>query len=249
MEFKIKLLNKRNEAKDTKTFIFERPGGFSYLAGQYVYLTLPRLTQPDERGDTRHFTLSSSPTEDHLAITVRMRAESAYKQSLSAYKLGTDISMRGPNGFFILDPESSSGHAATPQVMVAGGIGITPYRSIIRYIADKNLPVPIQLIYSNSIPEEIVFKAELDKITKEHGNIRVTYTITKPEESKIKWSGLVGRVDQNLIQSVIRYPTSDIRDPIFWLCGPPPMVSAMEKMLATTNIPYNQIKVEKFTGY
>lgn len=249
MEFEIKLLDKKEEAADTKTFFFTRPKGFSYIAGQYVYLTLPDLLRPDERGDTRHFTLSSSPTETDLAITVRMRAESGYKDTLDGYPVGTAISMCGPNGFFTLDPSASSGQAATPQVMIAGGIGITPYRSIIRYVADKNLSVPIHLIYSNSIPEKIIFKNELDKITKEHGNIQVTYAITRPEESRTKWSGPTGRIDANFLKkhslSTNHYPLT----PTFWLCGPPAMVGAMEEVLYNMGIPNSKVKVEKFTGY
>lgn len=238
MEFKIKLLAKKEEATDTKTFLFTRPKGFSYLAGQYVYLTLPHLEKPDERGDTRHFTLSSSPTEENLTITVRMRAESGYKQTLDAYPTGTEISMRGPNGFFTLERDNET----EQQVMIAGGIGITPYRSIIKYVADKALSVPIHLIYSNSIPEEIVFKNELDKITKEHKNIQVTYTITRPEESKVKWTGPTSRIDANFLK---KHPLLTT----FWLCGPPAMVGAMEEVLSSLNIPSDRVKIEKFTGY
>lgn len=153
--------------------------------------------------------------------------------------------MRGPNGFFVL----ASDHTTTPQIMIAGGIGITPYRSIIKYVADKNLPVPIHLLHSDSTPEEIAFKDELDKITEEHKNIRVVRTITKPEESKVKWTGPTGRIDKSLIQTVVRQPKSDNRQPVFWLCGPPAMVSGMEAVFAQMKVPPHRLKTEKFTGY
>lgn len=252
MEFKIKLLDKRQEARDTKTFIFERPKNFLYLAGQYVYLTLPKLDQPDERGDTRHFTLSSSPTELDLAITVRMRAESGYKGTLDSYLAGTAISMRGPNGFFTLDNEKTT----IQQIMIAGGIGVTPFRSIIKYIADKKLSVPVCLLCSNSIPEEVVFGKELDRIAEERRNIKVIYTVTHPEESRIEWGGLAGRIDKKMLTKMInRFVAGAINgrgkmeNLVFWLCGPPSMVVSLEEVLAQMGVSQSRIKTEKFTGY
>lgn len=239
MEFKTKLIQKREEAKGTKTFVFEKPADFDYLAGQYAYFTLPQLKYPDDRGNTRHFTLSSSPTEGYISLTTRLR-DSGFKKTLNELPLKSELSVRGPQGDFVLQGDSE-----TQQVMIAGGIGITPFRSITRYLADKNLTVPIHLIYSNSIPEEITFKEELDKIATEHPNIKVDYTITKPEESNVSWSGHVGRIDEKYLSEL----TSTYHEPIFWLCGPPPLVSAIEEVLAKLDIPNERIHSEKFTGY
>lgn len=241
MEFKAKLIEKRDEAKGTKTFVFEKPEGFEYQAGQYLHYTLPELKYPDERGATRHFTLSSSPTEPHLGLTTRIRQESGYKKTLDELAIGSEIDARGPNGVFVLEDEQTT----VPQVMIAGGIGITPFRSIIKCVTDKNLQVPIQLIYSNSIPEEITFKEELDEITKKHKNIKTNYTITKPEESTVLWEGRTGRIDASFIHSL----SSIFHLPDYWLCGPPVFVDAMEEILNTMKIPQEHIKVDKFTGY
>lgn len=243
MEFKIKLADKKNEAKGTKTFIFEKPERFIYKAGQYLYFTLPELNYPDKRGDTRHFTLSSSPTEDFLSITIRMREESGYKKTLDSIELGVEILARGPEGVFILEDESTQ----EQQVMLAGGIGITPFRSIAKYAADKGLSVPIHIVCSNSIPEEIAFRKELDELTAKNPNLKVTHTITKPEESKEQWTGLTGRVDENLIRKLKLQPEAG--NSTLWLCGPPPMVSALEEVLEKLQIPQDRIRVEKFTGY
>lgn len=241
MEFKVKLRDKREEARETKTFILERPQGFSYVAGQYAFFTVPELLIPDERGDTRHFTLSSSPTEDFLSFTTRMRKESGFKQTLDQLELGTKLMMRGPNGVFVLENESEQ----KEQVMIAGGIGITPYRSIIRYVADKNLSVPIHLICSNSLPEDIAFKDEFDTIVKNHENIKISYTVSRPEESKVGWDGLTGRIDEKMLGKLV----PDLDQPTFWLCGPPGMVQALEELLDQLRVPADNIRVERFTGY
>lgn len=244
MDFKLKLLEKKDEAKGTKTFIFEKPQGFTYKAGQYMYFTLPELKYPDKRGNVRHFTLSSSPTEDFLSITVRLRAESGYKKTLDELQPGYEITVRGPEGVFVLEDERTT----VPQVMLAGGIGITPFRSMAKYATDKALPVPIHIIYSNSIPEEITFRKELDELVSKNPNLKVTHTITKPEESTESWTSLTGRINENLIQK-LETGNWKLETEIFWLCGSPPMVSALEEALEKLQIPQERLRVEKFTGY
>ncbi|OGM56760.1 hypothetical protein A3E46_00215 [Candidatus Woesebacteria bacterium RIFCSPHIGHO2_12_FULL_46_16] len=238
---KLKLVEKREEAKGTKSFLWEPEKPIDYLAGQYFYFTLPALKYPDARGATRHFTLSSSPTEGNiLRNTTRIREESGYKKTLNELEIGTLIDGEGPNGEFILD-ENEKG----PQVFLAGGIGITPFRSMIKYVADKGLNVPIHLIYANSIPEEIAFRAELEAIASKGSWLKLSMTISKPEESKESWTGLTGRIDENLISKLI----TDIPNSTFWVCGPPPMVSAMEQVLGKLNISSGHVRSEKFTGY
>lgn len=244
MDFKLVLKDKRDEAKGTKTFIFEKPQGFIYQAGQYMYFTLPKLKYPDSRGNIRHFTLSSSPTENFLSITIRLREESGYKKTLDEAQPGYEITARGPEGVFALEDERTT----VSQVMIAGGIGITPFRSMAKYATDKALPVPIHIIYSNSIPEEITFRKELDELVSKNPNLKVTHTITKPEENTESWTGLTGRINEELIRKLIpdtRHPESGT----FWLCGPPPMVSALEEVLEKLQIPQERLRVEKFTGY
>lgn len=244
MDFKLKLQDKLDEAKGTKTFIFEKPRGFTYKAGQYMYFTLPKLKYPDSRGNTRHFTLSSSPTEDFLSITVRIRKESGYKKTLDSLEPGYEIPAQGPQGVFVLENESTQ----EPQVMLAGGIGITPFRSIAKYATDKGLPIPIHIIYSNSIPEEITFRKEFDELMIKNPNLKVTHTITKSEESQEPWTGLTGRINEDLIRKLIP-DTWHPKPETFWLCGPPQMVSALEEVLEAMQIPQERIRIEKFTGY
>jgi len=132
---KLALVKKEDVAKGTKSFYWEPEKKVNYLPGQYFYYTLPKLNYDDPRGPTRHFTISSSPTEDNLLrLTTRIRPESAYKKTLDELKIGDTVSGEGPSGTFILDE-----HEKGPHVLIAGGIGITPFRSFIKYNIDNNL--------------------------------------------------------------------------------------------------------------
>lgn len=248
---KLKLVDKRQEAQGTKSFFWETEKEINYLPGQYFYFTLPKLNYPDSRGATRHFTLSSSPTEGKLIrCTTRIRQESGFKKTLDELAIGSEIEGEGPEGSYILD-ENEKG----PHVFLAGGIGITPFRSMIKYVVDKqslaksefgnNLDIQIHLIYSNSIPEQIAFRKELEDWSKKATNFKLAMTVTKPEESKEKWNGLTGRIDEELIKKL----TTKFSNPTYWLCGPPAMVDTMEQIMGKMKVPFGQVRSEKFTGY
>lgn len=238
---KLKLIEIREEAKGTKSFFWQPEKNVSYLPGQYFYFTLPSLKYPDPRGGTRHFTLSSSPTEGEiLRNTTRIREESGYKKTLNELEVGAVIEGEGPNGTFLLD-ENEKG----PLVFLAGGIGITPFRSMMKFATDKKLQIPIHLIYSNSIPEEIAFRAEIEELIKTNPNLKVDMTISKPEESKEKWEGITGRIDENLLRKLV----PDVTAPFFMVSGPPPMVDAVEQALGKLGLASGRVRSEKFTGY
>ena len=238
---KLTLVEKRGEAKGTVSFFWKPDKPVNYLAGQFFYFTLPSLKYPDPRGATRHFTLSSSPTEGEiLRNTTRIREESGYKRTLNELPVGSVIEGEGPNGTFLVD-EGEKG----PFVFLAGGIGITPFRSMMKFATDKKLTIPMQLIYSNSVPEEIAFRKELEELAKANPNIKVGMTISKPEESKEKWEGLTGRIDEGLVRKLV----ADVSIPIFMVSGPPAMVDAVEQVLGKLGLPAGRVRSEKFTGY
>ena len=238
---KLKLVEVREEAKGTLSFFWKPERPVSYIAGQFFYFTLPSLKYPDPKGATRHFTLSSSPTEGEiLRSTTRIREESGYKKTLNKLSMGSVIEGEGPNGTFLLDENEKGAF-----VFLAGGIGITPFRSMMKFATDKKLPVPMHLIYSNSIPEEIAFRAEIDQLSKTNPHIKVDMTISKPEESSQKWEGLTGRIDENLIRKLV----PDVSVPIFMVAGPPAMVDAVEQILGKLGLPAGRVRSEKFTGY
>lgn len=241
---KLTLVKKVTEAKDTKSFFWKPEKKVSWLPGQYYYFTLPRLNYDDTRGATRHFTISSSPTENEIVLTTKIREESGYKKTLDEIKIGESIEGDGPSGTFILNESKDE-----PQVFLAGGIGITPFRAFIKYAADSSLTTPLYLVYACSTPEEIVFKKELEKLQKEYLNFKFVLTISSPQKSTEEWSGNVGRIDEKLIVKTTSNWNVDIKNTTFWVCGPPGMVSAMEVVLNKLKISPEKIMSEKFTGY
>jgi len=247
----IKLVEKRDEAKGTKSFFWEPDTPVIYKPGQYFYYTIPTLKYPDPRGTTRHFTISSSPTEGPiLRLTTRVREESGFKKTMDGLEIGAVIDGEGPNGTFMME-EADLG----PHIFIAGGIGITPFRSMIKYIIDRNLKTEIYLIYSNSMPEEAAFRIEIETWAKTYPNIKVSMTMSHMEESHETWSGSTGRVDEAMLKTLIgKWKTSassslKIENCTWWVCGPPAFPDAMDEVLAKMNISPDKIRSEKFTGY
>lgn len=231
---KIKLIEKKDEAKGTVTFTFQPETEVKWIPGQYYYYTIKELKYPDSRGDTRHFTISSSPTEGgNLRVTTRIREESGFKKTLNELPIGTEIEGEGPNGTFELTGEETG-----PQVFVAGGIGITPFRTMIKYAHDKGLKIPLYLIYSNS-DSDFVFGTELKEIDSADESIKVEFYD----------SSVSGHLDETKIPDILKKWQLDIANCTFWVCGPPAMIDAMEQVLEKLNIVSDHIKSEKFTGY
>lgn len=238
---KLKLVDKKTEAKGTKSFFWKPNTALTWLAGQYLYFTLPELKYPDQRGSTRHFTISSSPTENGIVrLTTKIREESGYKKTLDELKIGAEIEASGPSGTFLLDEQEPKEH-----VFIAGGIGVTPFRSMIKYAIDKGLDTKINLIYSCSTVEEIAFKEEFEEWAKNWPNIKLAITVSHPEESKAKWKGLTGRIDSQMIKK----QSENLSDPTYWLCGPPQMIDAIEDSMSKMHITDDKLRTEKFTGY
>ncbi len=237
--FTIHFRSKQEIAKDTYTFFFERPQDFEFLPGQYNRWTLP-ITATDGRGSSRFFTISSSPLEKKsLTVTTKI-IQSDFKKALVQLKENDEIKIFGPMGNFILDETNT-----TPRVFIAGGIGITPYHSMITYAAANNLTIPLTLFVSFSTPEEMVFFEELKTIEEQHANMTIVYTITKPEESQTEWNGEKGRITQELIKKYV----PSFNELLFYVVGPPPMEEATTQLLKDMQVPQGNILTEAFTGY
>ncbi len=221
------------------TFAFEMEGAVEYQAGQYVTLKLPAVEDP--HGPQRPFTLSSSPTEvGRLAVTMRMTG-SPFKSRLTEISTrGTlnEIKMRGPMGEFSLN-------TARAAVMIAGGIGITPFRSMLRDAADRGLSLQVILLYSNRTPAEIVFTQELDNLARQWKRLKIVYTITRPEEAK-GWTGKTGRIDAGLIREYAK----TLHTPLYYVCGSQTMVDGISRVVTDElNVAQEDLRTEKFTGY
>lgn len=212
---------------------------FQYLPGQYVGITLD-VAQPDEKGNVRAFSLASSPTDKGKLMIAARERKSTFKQAFFQLKPGDKVKVSGPFGRLALHENYHR-----EAVMLCGGIGITPMRSMIVYATDEKLPLKITLFYSNRTPEEIAFRSELDELQRRNKNLSVIYTVTQPDESALPWDGKVGRIDGDVVKEYV----DDMKEAVFYICGPSAMVKEMLDMLSVFSIPVERIRVENFTGY
>ena len=216
---------------------------FDYTAGQFAFFDIGEVYN-DPKGPIRHFTISSSPTENFIMFTTRIR-DSPYKKRLVALKKDVKVKVRGPEGQFVLHQDYSN-----PAIFLSGGIGVTPFRSMIKYATDKHLPTKITMFDSNRNVENTLFKEEFDSCLKNNSNLKVIYTITDKDQSNNaeQWKGERGYINESM---VTKYLTrNELENSIFYICGPPGMLIAMEKMLKDDlHIPDVRIKIEEFTGY
>ncbi|WP_226990597.1 ferredoxin--NADP reductase [Methanosarcina acetivorans] len=180
------------------------------------------------------FTLSSSPTEEFLEITKKL-TDHPFSNALAALKPGDQVSINGPFGEFTFREEYRN------IGMLSGGIGITPLRSIIKYLVDKKLNTSIILLYSNRSENDIAFKEELENAQKQNPNIKIIDTITRPGPD---WKGITGRINAEMVKKFI----PDYRERTFFTCGPMKMVDSMVSLLQELEIPEKQIKREIFPG-
>jgi ferredoxin-NADP reductase/nitrite reductase/ring-hydroxylating ferredoxin subunit len=223
----------------------------NYNAGQFAFFDIGGVYD-DPKGPIRHFTISSSPTEDFIMFSTRIR-DSPYKKRLSTLEEGSKVKIRGPEGQFVLHEDYSK-----PAVFLSGGIGVTPFRSMIKYATDKQLPLKITMFDSNRNRENIVFKEEFDNWVTANKNLKVIYTISDDRGQNEKqqssssttndWKGEYGRIDKAMILKHVDINT--LNNSIFYICGPPSMLKAMQSLLQENlEIPKERIKVEEFTGY
>jgi ferredoxin-NADP reductase len=235
----VKLTERREVAVGTMAFHFEKPAGFEYTAGQCCDLTLLAPPETDAEGNTRTFTLASAPFEDHLMVAMRMR-DTAFKRVLKTLAAGTELRLDAPHGSFTLHRDAS-----IPAVFLTGGIGITPARSIVLQATHDRLPHTIVLFNSNRRPEDAPFLDELTRAQTENPNFTLVSTMTEMEKSSRTWDQQTGFVSKAMIAETV----PDLRAPVYYLCGPPGMVTAMRSLLVDAGVEDYNIRTEEFAGY
>ncbi len=233
-------LNRREEiAAGTMAFHFTKPPGFSFRAGQSLDLTLLNPPETDAEGNTRAFSIASAPSDPDLMIATRMR-DTAFKRVLRTAPGGLPVKIEGPSGSFTLHKNS-----AKPAVFLAGGIGITPFLSIVRQAVRDNVPHQLYLFYSNRRPEDAAFLELLQETVQQNSRFHMIATMTEMERSQRPWNGEIGFIDKTMVS---RYLPS-LQGPIYYLAGPPAMVSAMRQMLVAATVDEDDIRTEEFSGY
>ncbi|MBM3704993.1 MAG: FAD-dependent oxidoreductase [Actinobacteria bacterium] len=223
------LIEKIQRSSDCFSFLFKPEGPVSWKAGQFMQFILEH-ENPDDRGTRRFFSISSAPFEANIMITTRFAGEksSTFKKALAGLEKNDTIAALPPQGEFIVEDFSKS------IVFVAGGIGITPVRSIILDLDHKKelSGMQIYLLYSNK-NSEILFKDEFDLIASTSSSFKVRYIID-PEKCSIE-----------LLKVAVPY----FSEKTYYISGPPGMVKAIEEGLLKESISRDNIKLDYFPGY
>jgi ferredoxin-NADP reductase len=209
----------------------QKPEGFTFEPTQFTFL---QLDTPDGV-DVRPMSLATSPTRPNLEYGVRVSG-SAYKRAFAALQAGDTIVVQGPLGHYLLD-------ATRPAVLVAGGIGITPLKGMAEYAADRQLSIPVRLIYSNRTVDEIAYRDELAALERSNTNFRVQHTLTRPQVGT--WQGRSGRIGVELLAEA----AEGLDHPVYYLCGAPGFVEQCFRLLAAAGVDKADIRFEVFRGY
>ena len=237
--YTVKLNGREQVAEGTMAFHFEKPAGFDFRAGQAADITLINPPETDAEGNIRTFSIVSAPFENQLMFATRMR-DSAFKRVLNSMLLSTGVKISDASGSLTLHKNS-----AKAGVFLAGGIGITPFHSILREAAHDKLPHHLYLFYSNRRPEDAAFLDELEGMQKLNPNFRFVPTMTEMEKSKRKWAGKTGFIDSKMLIGTL----PSLQGPIYYIAGPPAMVAAMRQMLISAGADEDDIRTEEFAGY
>ena len=229
---------KREVARDTLMVVFDLLGAeVDYEPGQYFWVTLLDAPYDDEKGVRRHITAVTSPSEQGvLGLATRLR-DSAFKRSLAELPEGAEVDVEAPKGSFVLPRESDR-----PYVFIAGGIGITVFRSMLRYVADEGLPHRVTLLYSNRDRASTAFFDELRDLEQRIPGLDIVFTMTDDAE----WEGETRRIDANFVRDHL---ADDLGGYTYLVAGPPGMVDGVTAALAEAGVPDDHVRADRFSGY
>jgi len=236
IEFKTRVTDIIKRAPGVKSFRFELKESVDFKSGQFFFVTIAI----DGKENTKHFSFSNSPTEkDYIEFTKRI-TQSPFSQALDKLKSGDWARVKMPLGSFTFEGEYDK------IALLSGGIGITPIRSICKFVTDKRLATGMTLLYGNNTEENIIFRQDFDGMQELNKGFKVVYTLTAPDIDKKTWQGRTGYIDVSMIKEEI----PDYNERVFYICGPPKMVEGLVDILRNKlNIDTSKIKIENFTGY
>lgn len=232
--YQLVLVSQKTVARQTIEYIFEKPSHFLFKPGQYGGFTL--VDSDTNTPVTRRFSLLSAPFEPVIRMTTRIQS-SPFKKALLALQPGETIKFAGPAGAFVLNDDIE-----TPAVLIAGGIGITPFYSMIQDNQHLNLKRPLVLFYGNNTLEDAAYLDEFTDFARQNPSFSFIPILQNPPEH---WLGEKGIITASLIDNYFDCSQSAI----FYVCGSPRMVQATQQMLAEIGIPPERIIIEDFPGY
>lgn len=234
-----RLLKSEYIAEGTMAFHLERPADFFFRAGQYIEVTLVNPPETDAEGNTRALSLVSAPSEQELVVATRIR-DTAFKRVLQTLSREIKVEIEGPMGSFTLHR-----NALKPAVFIAGGIGITPFMSMLRDVAARNMLHEIFLFYSNGWPEYAPYLRELQELQNNHAKFHLIPTMTEMERSRELWHGQTGPITPALLSRHLNL----LQDAIYYISGSTGMVANMQDMLVRMAVDEDDIRTEQFGGY
>jgi ferredoxin-NADP reductase len=234
-----KLRDRQQVAVGTMAYYFDKPGGFDFAGGQSIDLTLLDPPETDAEGNTRAFSLASAPHEPFLMVATRQR-DTAFKRVLKTMPLGTEVQFEGPFGSMTLHRKT-----ARPAIILAGGIGITPFRSMLCQATNASTGHRLFLFYSNRRPEDAAFLVELQDLARQHSHLTFVATMTNLEKLGGSWNGERGYINKEML---VRF-VGNLAESVYYTAGPPAMVAAMKDMLSEAGVEEDDINSENFSGY
>lgn len=237
--FTSKLKEREALAEGTMGFYFSKPAGFQFKSGQYLDITLVDPPETDAEGNVRSLSIASAPEDERLLVATRMR-DTAFKRVLRTAPVDLEVRIDGPMGSFTLHNNS-----AKPAVFLAGGIGITPFSSIIRHATKAGLPHHLYLFYSNRRPEDAAFMDILNELAKTNPNFHFIPSMSEMEKSAKTWNGETGFINRDMLARYL----PNFQGPIYYVAGPPAMVTAMRQMLIAAGVDEDDVRTEEFAGY
>ncbi len=235
----MKLVKKEEVAHNIWEFTFESNKKLNYVPGQFLEWSVPH-SNPDSRGVRRYFTIASSPNEQYISFATKIiEKSSSFKKALLLLNVGQRITASGLEGDFVLPSDEKR-----TLVFIAGGIGITPFRSMVKSLLDQVQSRNITLIYSVRSAEEIAFKDIFEK-SERHGWLKVAYVVGDESAYTGVLQGKVGPLSESMLKDV----AGDLNKSLFYVSGPPPMVDSVGQMLANIGTPNSNIRRDFFPGY
>jgi len=237
--YRTSLLGRTRVADGTMAFQFERPKHFHFKPGQYVYLTIPDPEDGVASRITHAFSIASSPLSQDLLVTTRMR-NTRFKRTLAVLPIGSAARILGPMGSFHLH-----NNTARPAVLLAGGIGVAPFLSILSYAAQEKLSHPLFLFYANRQLKDAAFIDDLWQLERENPRFRFVPTLTRPTAPGLSWKGRTGHFSSEMLLAQV----GQVRGPIYYIAGPPDMVAATIETLGNAGVNEDDIRTEEFAGY
>ena len=237
--FTLTLKEIRDVADGTRLFVFEKPEGYAFRAGQYVALEVPKMDgiEIDSRGLVRSLSIASAPFESELYFSMR-QGESAFKQICWKLTPGATVTITKAVGFFVLPAEEDN----QPVVFLAGGIGITPVRSILKQAEyDKNNR-NFTLFYSNRFTKDAAFDEEMRNI--KLPTFRYVTVLSKSTDPCASENDERGYIDEEMIRKYV----SDVANSLYYIVGAPQFSTAMEELLLKMGVSKDKFHLDPFTG-